>query len=599
MTNRETLDYLINLRKEYGLTQNDIAENTGILRPNIARIEKARNDPSLDVLIKYASALGYEIELNLISKSLSENKQIGIGYQNFEEVIFENVFYIDKSLFIKEWWDSKDKITLITRPRRFGKTLNLSMLDRFFSLSYKDDKDCFTNLKISTVDSGKFNGLQNSYPVIFLSFAGVKATNYEDAVNIIKYEISDICGQMELELHAQLALSVKDMCAQLYKRYNKKVIVLLDEYDTPLQEAYTYGYYDEMAVFIRTLFNNTFKTNDYICRAVLTGITRISRESMFSDMNNVTYAGMTDDLYSAYFGFTEKEVKKALKDQGLSEYMDDVKRWYDGFTIGSVRDIYNPWSITNYLKQREFKAYWANTSSNKLLSEMLCNASISKKKELEVLLNDGSIETEYKYGLSFSTFDIDDDNLWSLLIATGYLKIDSIVGRTLAVSITNYETKELFKDIIKGWFAKERTYYNGFITALLSENVQDMNSYLSYVLKTITSFYDTENFYHGLVLGLLVNLSDRYEIKSNRESGFGRYDISLYPRDKRKDKAYIIEFKLLDSVREKTLDEAANSALNQIEEKSYESDLIDKGISKNRIIKLGIAFEGKRVLVKK
>ena len=558
-------------------------------------------------------------------------KVIGIGKQSFEDIIQSNCFYIDKTSLIKEWWESEDDITLITRPRRFGKTLNMDMLKCFFSNQYPDQGQLFEGLNIWKEE--KYQQLQGTYPVIYLSFADVKQTNYKDAVLKIKKIITDVYQQyIELagwegltevqvrqfqsvdpymdDVTAQCAL--KDLSGYLYRYYEKKVIILLDEFDTPMQEAYIHGYWDEFTAFIRSLFNAAFKTNPYLNRAMMTGITRVSKESIFSDLNNLKVVTTTSEEYATCFGFTQEEVFTALEEFQLAGQKDAVKQWYDGFTFGSQRDIYNPWSITNYLIEKKLLSYWASTSSNNLINRLIQTSKPDVKEFMEELLNEREIVLNFDEQIVFDQLETKENAIWSLMVASGYLKIDKIEYRGILhvpwyhLKITNLETLGMFSEMFVGWFQNTRSNYNAFIKAMLCGNIKEMNAYMNEVALATFSSFDTgshpsgrtqpERFYHGFVLGLLVELRDQYEVRSNRESGYGRYDVMLIPRQKNQ-LAFVLEFKVYDAQEELKLEDTVQSALVQIEEKDYDTELIERGISKSKIRHSGFAFEGKRVLI--
>ncbi len=558
---------------------------------------------------------------------------VSIGNQGFDDIRENKYFYIDKTGLIKEWWSSGDAVTLITRPRRFGKTLNMSMLNCFFSNQYANRGDLFEGL--SVWEDEKYRLLQGTYPVIFLSFADVKADNIEAAKAQVKVKVAELFNRStflldsgilvenEAEAFKRVTMYMDDvlctsavnmMCYFMHKYYDKKVIILLDEYDTPMQEAYVHGYWDEFTAFIRSMFNSVFKTNPYLERAVMTGITRVSKESIFSDLNNLAVVTTTSDRYSTAFGFTQEEVFKSLDDMGLGERRDDVKRWYDGFVFGEHRDIYNPWSITNFLKEKKLRPYWASTSSNGLVSRLIQTAPPDIKQMMEDLISGREIVVNFDEQIVFSQLGKNKNAIWSLLMASGYLKPDKVEykGELLEpwyhLSITNLETVSMFSNMFKGWFNNDSSNYGEFVQALLKGRLREMNIYMNDVALSTFSYFDVgtqpsertqpERFFHGFVLGLLVELRDIYEIKSNRESGYGRYDVMLVPKSgDRKYNAIILEFKVFDSYDESTLEDTAQSALRQIEEKNYDAELIARGIEKDRIRHYGFAFEGKKVLI--
>lgn len=549
---------------------------------------------------------------------------VATGAQDFEQIISNHCFYVDKSLLIKEWWERQDSVTLITRPRRFGKTLNISMLDCFFSTKYEGRGDLFEGLDIWKEE--KYHVLQGSYPVISLSFAGVKENTYDEVRRQIIQILTELysafyflrdCGKLnekDKEYFDRVGIDMGDADAAkalnrlsdyLYRYYGKKVIILLDEYDTPLQEAYVGGYWEQLVSFTRSLFNNTFETNPYMERAIMTGITRVSRESMFSDLNNLKVVTTSSDAYVTCFGFTEEEVFSAMDEFGMDN-RDEVKSWYDGFTFGSVTDIYNPWSITNMLDTGKLKTYWANTSSNSLAGSLIRQGSQSIKMQFERLLMGETITCVVDEEIVYGELGQNAEAVWSLLLASGYLKSLDIQGDRYELALTNYETKKMFEKLVSGWFGSERSNYNDFIKALLLGDVKAMNAYMNRMTLAMFSSFDVgnrpsgrtepERFYHGFVLGLLVELKDRYKVTSNRESGFGRYDVMLVPLQK-EDDGIILEFKVHDSEDETDLKDTVKAALKQIDEKHYEQVLLDEGVEAERIRKYGFAFEGKQVLI--
>ena len=554
-------------------------------------------------------------------------RTVAIGVQSFAELRERGHFLVDKTSFIADWWHSADQVTLICRPRRFGKTLNMDMVECFFSNKYASRADLFNGLDVwSDADLRREQG---AWPVVSLSFSAAKGASAEAVVRRICEQIArawrqhrddidaDSLGDQERDLLEGRTPFVDPMvapnslarlCELLEQSMGKRCIVLLDEYDTPLHEAWVGGFWHEVSEFVRAFFNSSFKSNPSMERALLTGITRVARESIFSDLNNPKVVSATSPEYATSFGFTQDEVFAAMEEFGLHE-RDQVKNWYDGFTFGGVPDIYNPWSITNYLDSGRFAPYWANTSGNALISKIVREGDADLKSDFEVLLSGGSVEKRFDEQVSFDELGRRPGAVWGLLVAGGYLRIEAADpshedGSIL--KITNHEVALSFDGMVRGWFDVVSSRYNAFVRALLAGDLDAMNVYMNDVALDTFSTFDTgqrasglepERFYHGFVLGLLVELRGRYLICSNRESGFGRYDVLLEPVDPKADDGIVLEFKVHNPRKESTLEDTVSAAKQQIADKRYANELEAKGLAPERIHAYGFAFEGKRVLI--
>ncbi len=547
---------------------------------------------------------------------------IGIGTSDFKKLRIKDYYYIDKTMYIKDILDNKSEIVLVTRPRRFGKTLNMSMLKYYFDCTKKDSKELFQGLKILEQEE-KYTSKLGYYPVIYVTLKDAGLMNYNLMMMQLKtimmevyYEHRYVLEKEEMSegerkifnrmLSAEandidIMNSLKILSKILYQYYNKPVILLIDEYDVPLQNAYIQGYYEEAVSFYRTFYGATFKDNPYLEKTVITGVSRVAKESIFSGANNFDVYTVLDDEFSDDFGITEEEMEKAIQDFGIEEDRKEIKKWYDGYRIGNTEGIYNPWSILNYLKNKQLMQYWVNTSSNDLIKLVLKNSSTIKEK-MERLLKDEEIEVPINLETIIVGIENNEDNIWGLMLGTGYLKVTEVVNlaeHIYKVKLPNYEIKLLFQQIINDWF-KNKVMGNdlkSILKDLVTLNLDEFERKFRVLVKEMFSYMDVgentaENFYHAFVLGMLVGLKDTYYVNSNRESGYGRYDIMLEPKDKNGN-SFIMEFKVLDDMEEKTMEDTIKNAKKQIEEKGYETNLREKGYRK--ITKMVNAFKGKEV----
>ncbi|MCT4618794.1 MAG: ATP-binding protein [Marinisporobacter sp.] len=553
-------------------------------------------------------------------------KRIPIGISDFKEMISGNYYYIDKSLFIKEIVEDGSKVILLPRPRRFGKTLNMSMLKNFHEKSKEDTRDLFKNLKINKYK--EIMKLQGKYPVIYITFKDVKYSKWEDCKEALESLVKDafmkhryLLEENFLEENERLIFKsilerkaksvdfmsgLKLLSEYLHRYHKEKTVILIDEYDVPIQSGYIYGYYEKIIEFMRIFFSSGLKDNAYLEKGVLTGILRVAKESIFSGLNNLEVCTILNDRYSDHFGFSENEVEEMLKYYNLEFEMDEIKKWYNGYIFGE-KVIYNPWSILNYTKNFKsgFKAYWVNTSSNDLVKKVLTKANDTVKRELEDLIKGKSIRKQINEDIVMNEIDKGAENVWSFLLFSGYLKVvheELIMGRTYCnLKIPNIEVVYLYEEIILSWFkgSINTDKFHILLKSLITGDIETFEEILSEYLIKSASYFDideSEKFYHAFVLGILVALSDTYEVRSNRESGYGRYDIMMIPKNK-EDLGIVIEFKKVRKRRKETLELAVENALKQIVEKNYKQELLDLGVK--NILEMGVAFEGKEVLVGK
>ena len=536
-------------------------------------------------------------------------KGLGIGIEDFKEIIYENCYYIDKTMYIEDLIKDKSKIKLFIRPRRFGKTLNMLTLKYFFDIENKEEnRKLFKNLYI---EKSEYFKEQGQYPVIFISLKGLKEKTWENCFNEIKALISKlynefefikkVLNESELNIFDKIWLkkddgeytnALKNLTSFLYKYYKKEVILLIDEYDAPLINAYEYGYYDEAILFFKVFYGEALKTNLYLRTGIMTGIIRVIKAGIFSDLNNLKVYSILDKEYSDFFGFTQEEVKKSLEDFKIEYELPDVKSWYDGYKFGNS-EVYNPWSILNFLQHKELEAYWVKTSSNFLIKEALKNVNLDVKESLEDLFNGENVE-EVITGNSDLSSLLSYHDIWELLLFSGYLTIDKKIDKKLySLRLPNREIKELFKDEFIDISFGESQFIKT-MESLKRNKLEDFEKNLQKILLNSTSYQDTKNedFYHGLILGMTLYLDSQYYVTSNKESGLGRYDVTIEPKNKN-NKGYILEFKVTKN--EEDLEKEAKQAIEQIISKKYDISLKERGIKD--IIILGVAFCGKLVKV--
>ena len=549
---------------------------------------------------------------------------IGIGVSDFKILRVKDNYFIDKSLFIKHILDNQSAIALITRPRRFGKTLNMSMLRHFLDCNQKDSRKLFEGLKI--MEQGEFYTEKlGAYPVIYLTMKDVQGDNLEEMLYFFQTQLIELFMEhlqllksekiLDIEKEKfntilnlkankpQLQEAIKMLSRMLYVEHEKPVYIIIDEYDVPLQNAYVKSFYDDAIKFFRTFYGITFKDNQYMEKTVLTGVSRVAKESIFSGANNFDVYTVLDNEFSEDFGITSEEIDKVLEDFEIKDNVEEIKRWYDGYKIGKTEGIYNPWSILKYLKQRELIPYWVNTSSNDLIKLILTKSS-SVKERIERLMKGEAIEEKINLETIIVGIENNEDNIWGLLVGTGYLKVTEVVDLAESiykVKIVNNEIRILFSQIIRDWFSNKviGNDLNSIMKDLVTLNLEEFKEKFKILVMQMFSYMDVgkdtaENFYHAFVLGMLVSLKDTYVVNSNRESGMGRYDIMLEPKDKNAN-SFIMEFKVFKQDKEKDIEETIANAKKQIEDKQYETSLRERGFT--NITKMVFAFDGKEVKV--
>ena len=552
-------------------------------------------------------------------------KKIALGESNFKSIIDNNEYFIDKTMLIKEFLEDSSRIVLIPRPRRFGKTLNLSMIRYFVEKSNEDRRYLFNNLLIEKEED--IMKRQGIYPTIYLTFKDEKHDDFNILVKRINDNLSDIFikfkhlynyieDEKDKEFFKRMELgkgtkddvevSLRKLSEYIYEYYGENVIILIDEYDTPIQHGYFSGIYDETIGFMRNLLSNTLKDNIYLEKAMLTGILRVARESIFSGLNNLEVYSILKEGYSKQFGFTDVEIEKILNDFNVVEQREEFKRWYNGYIFGNTV-IYNPWSILSYLKSKEdyFMPYWVNTSENKIIKTILAKGSEGLKKSFEELLRGNAIETSIDENIVMADIERDENNIWSFLLMSGYLKV---VGKRregkefyYSLKIPNLEVESMYEKFVRDWQSESyiSSEYNEMLKALVNFDFKVFKLIFSRYVRESFSYFDIsgkmpEKVYHAFTLGLLVSLSRTHQVLSNRESGYGRYDIMIIPKDITKI-GIIIEFKKYYEEYGETIEELIEEARNQIEDKKYETELLNRGIT--NIKKLVIVFKGKEVFV--
>ena len=549
---------------------------------------------------------------------------IGIGTMDFKKMRINDYYYIDKTMYIKDILDNKSEVILVTRPRRFGKTLNMSMLRYYFDIKCKDSKELFKDLKIMEQDE-YYTSKLGAFPVIYLTLKDINGSNLEEMILQLKTELIEVFidyaellkSEKLLDIEKEMFSKVLNLKANkielqgalkllsrlLYKEYERPVILLVDEYDVPLQTAYVKGYYDEAIDFLKSFYGATFKDNPYLEKTILTGVSRIAKESIFSGMNNLNVYTIMDNEFADDFGITSKEMEKVISDFNIEEDREEIKKWYDGYKIGNVEGIYNPWSILNYLNKRELRPYWVNTSSNDLI-KMTFKKSNAVKEKMISLLNGEPVEVKIKLETIIVGIENREENIWGLMLQTGYLKVIETVSleeRLYKVALPNNEIKDLFRGMVREWFSHqvEGEDLRSILNDLVNLKLEDFERKLKKLVIEMFSYFDVgentaESFYHAFILGMLVGLKDSYYVKSNRESGYGRYDIMLEPKEKESN-SFIMEFKIIESMEEKEVKAKIKEAKEQIKDKKYEQELKMRGFK--NITKMVFVCNGKEIIM--
>ncbi len=554
-------------------------------------------------------------------------KKLPIGIDDFKKLRTENYYYIDKSLLIKEIIDEPAEVVLLPRPRRFGKTLNLSMLRYFFEPGKTENSNLFTDLKIAEAGE-KYWAQQGEFPVIQLDFKGTKSRNWESCRERIKRTIaneyerhhyllaSDIFLEHECEEYNQIMaleadqttyeFALENLADYLARYHQKKVVILIDEYDEPIQSGYLNGFYEEIIDFMRGLLTRALKGNSQLKQGVLSGILRIAKESIFSGLNNLLVSTLIDSRYDKYFGLLESEVKEICDSYNLRDQFKKVRDWYNGYSFGE-QTIYNPWSILNFIySSGQLEPYWVNTSGNELIKRTIIEGSSQLKSDLEVLIAGNSVEKKIDKDIVFSDLDDSSEAVWSFLLFSGYLTAENQKRKGgqlyCQLEIPNLEIQYIYEEIILDWLEENITSseLELMLTSLVNGEIETFAAiFQEFVINSMSNFdtggEEPEKTYHAFVLGLLLNLRDDYQVKSNRESGYGRYDVMIIPDDKEK-LGIVMEFKRVNKYKQETLEEAVAAALNQIKERKYKQELVSWGVE--NILELGIGFAGKNVLVK-